>query len=1098
MGTSNATTEAADGRANAPRSRPADRCPASWEGGDGAPAEALDLLNRLDAQIEAVVLSRQHPLTGLLPASTANTVHGNYGDAWVRDCVYSIQCVWGLAMAHRRQRGPCRRAFELEQRVSQLMRGLLSAMMRQAPKVERFKRSLRPLDALHAKFDTGSGATVVPDDGWGHLQLDATALFLLQLAQLTRSGLVVVQTSHERDFVQNLVYYVARAYRVADYGIWERGDKSNHGLPERNASSIGMVKAALEALEGIDLLGPHGDGSFRLVIPQDAIVRLRRALRSLLPRESASKEADSACLSVIGYPAWAVDDTDLVERTRAKIRQTLAGPFGYKRFRRDGHQTVIEDVSRLHYEPEELAEFEHIECEWPLFLAYELLTACCEERWPEAWRWRQRLAELSVEVEGVALLPELYVVGEAFIAAERRNPGSQPRQPNNNVPLLWTQSLTWLADLLLHGLITPSDLDPIGRRQGSALGAERVLVALVPQDESIAERLAAAGLPVHRPSRGAPRVASSRELAQRMAIVGANSKLGLSGHPPVRMETMATARLYRHNGESLAFQPAVLEEDTFYLADDPLQLVDMVASELRLLRRHWRGRGQPLLLIPMAKGPFQRDPQAFLDLGRRLLEGQVEGVPVRLGTLAELASEASWVELPPQAEAACRLSPPRQTLLPAGRGHRPLTARQEQELEETSVGQLIQRLWQTTSLDEQAEVLELLGRRLGPGTQLQGPRDGGSLRLMELLEEVYRRGLEEGDWAVVRRTAGVMGLVHPQLEDALTDLLVRQKQVVVGRNYTGQSLISQPLGSKMIAAMIRRFSGEDAREWMLQQELLLAIDSLARLEPSLFSGSLTVQLGQLLLLLTSELAAEANLSPSDAFEELCGLPPHAIRRRLRAVLADVEHAQTALRRKEQLHLQGARVRWEVPNPLEELPRGGCWLQHRLRLGALQRVPRDFYPGIWDLLHHCQGIVIGDKLERRNRLESAPLLNDLTPGERNFAALVEQLLGKIEAPEYRQLCTEALLTLIAFVAANPLVRFDDDLALDVVIGHAVRVGWQQLHPLVREQDYGRHKAEAWDAFYRASPGQCRRWQLQALQQLSDAADSPAPAHQPQAA
>ncbi len=1063
--------------------------PPKEAGGSPSP-EALACLQQLDSQIEAVVLHRQHPLTGLLPASTANTVHGNYGDAWVRDCVYSIQCVWGLAIAHRRLNGPCRRAFELEQRVLLLMRGLLAAMMRQSPKVERFKRSLRPLDAIHAKFDTGSGTTVVPDEGWGHLQLDATAVFLLQLAQLTRSGLVVVQTSHERDFIQNLVYYIARAYRVADYGIWERGDKSNHGLPERNASSIGMVKAALEALENIDLLGPHGDGSWRLTIPQDAIVRLRRALRSLLPRESASKEADSACLSVIGYPAWAVDDPDLVARTRAKIRNDLGGAYGYKRFRRDGHQTVIEDVSRLHYEPEELAEFEHIECEWPLFLAYELLTACCEERWEEARRWRLRLRELSVTVDGVPLLPELYLVREEDIAAERRNPGSQPRHPNDNVPLLWTQSLTWLADLLLHGLITPADLDPIGRRHRHPLGAESVLVALVPEEGWIAERLIAARLPAWLGGKEGPRVASSRELAQRLASVGANSRLGLSGHPPVRMETMTTARLYRHNGEALAFTPAVLEEDTFYLADDPLQLVDSVASELRLLRRHWRGGGLPLLLIPIASGPFQRDPEAFLELGRTLLAGEVEGVPVRLGPLDALAAEAAWVELPPHGTAACRLLPPRQTLLPASRGQRPLTALQEQELDDTSVGDLIERLWRSSSLEEQAEVLELLGRRLGPGAQLRGPGDGSTPRLMALLEEVYRRGLDEGDWTVVRRAAGVMGLVHPQLEDALTDLLVRQKQVVVGRNYTTQSLISQPQGSKMIAAMIRRFSGEDAREWMVQQELLLAIDSLARLEPSLLSGSLTVQLGQLLLLLTSELASEANLCPSEAFEALCDLPPHAIRRRLRAVLADVEHAQTALRRKEQLHLQGARVRWEVPDPLEELPRGGCWLQHRLRLGALQRVPRDFYPGIWDLLHHCRGIVIGDKLERRNRLESGPLLNDLTPGERNFAARVEQLLGKIEAPEYRQLCTEALLTLIAFVAANPQVRFEDDLALDVVIGHAVRVGWQQRHPLVNDANYGRHKAEAWDAFYRSSPAQCRRWQLAALQQLSSDSQPPA--------
>jgi hypothetical protein len=43
-----------------------------------------------------------------------------------------------------------------------------------------------------------------------------------------------------------------------------------------------------------------------------------------------------------------------------------------------------------------------------------------------------------------------------------------------------------------------------------------------------------------------------------------------------------------------------------------------------------------------------------------------------------------------------------------------------------------------------------------------------------------------------------------------------------------------------------------------------------------------------------------------------------------------------LQRKEQLHLRG-RVRWEVPDPLAELPKGGCWLQHRTRLGALQHM-----------------------------------------------------------------------------------------------------------------------------------------------------------------
>ncbi|MBD2422271.1 phosphorylase kinase [Cyanobium sp. FACHB-13342] len=1051
------------------------------------PAQAWAVLQELDAQIDRVVLARQHPITGLLPASTAHTVHGNYGDAWVRDCVYSIQCVWGLALAHRRLRGANRRVYELEARVLQLMRGLLNAMLRQAPKVERFKHSLHRLHAIHAKFDTATGAPVVPDDGWGHLQLDATALFLLQLAQLTRSGLVVLQSSHECDFVQNLVYYVARAYRVSDYGIWERGDKGNHGQPERNASSIGLVKAALESLEGLDLFGPHGDGSCCLVIPHDAIVRLRRALRSLLPRESASKEVDSACLSVIGYPAWAVEDPQLSQRTRAKIRTELGGTYGYKRFRRDGHQTVVEDHTRLHYEREELAEFEHLECEWPLFWAYELITACCEERWEEARQWRQRLAAVSLEQEGGALLPELYLVPEEAIEAERRQPGSQRRVANPNVPLLWTQSLTWLSDLLLHGLITPDDLDPIGRRRPSPLGAEQVLVALVPGTPAITTALRAAGLPVAHDSAhpGNVQIGSSRALAQRMAQVGANPKLGLTGHPRVRMETMATARLYRQGDSQHAFLPAVLEEDTFYLADDPEQLVDTVRAEVRLLQRHWRGSGAPLLLVPVAPGAFQANPEAFLRLGRELQGGLLDGVPVQLAPLAELVDQACWVSLPPQAIPGSSPESPAPIPLRASTSQAPLSAREEQELErdDISIGELAERLWRSSSLEEQGEVLEQLVRRLGPDSRLQGPAGSQAVRLRDLLEEVYRRALAEADWNVVRRVAGSLDLVHPQLEDALTDLLVRQKQVVVGRNYTSDSRIREPQGSASIAAMIKRFSGEDGREWMLQQELLLALDGLARREPDLLNGSLTLQLGQLLLLLTGELATEADLSPIDAFEALCDQPPHAIQRRLRAVLADLEHAKAALQRKEQLHVSG-RVRWDVPDPLEELPREGCWLQHRLRLGALGRVPRDFYPGIWDLLHHCRGIVIGDKLEKRNRLDSAPLLSEKTPGEHNFAALVDHLLSKIEAPDYRQLCTETLITLIAFVGANPTVVFDDDLVLDVVIGHAVRVGWQERHPTIPPEQYGQHKADAWDAFYLSSPADCRHWQLAALRQLTE--------------
>ena len=102
---------------------------------DTSAGPALEQLKRLDEQVDRVFLARQHPITGLMPASTANTVHGNYGDAWVRDNVYSVQAIWGLALAWRRHGEHPARVYALEQSVLALMRGLLRSMMAQAAKV---------------------------------------------------------------------------------------------------------------------------------------------------------------------------------------------------------------------------------------------------------------------------------------------------------------------------------------------------------------------------------------------------------------------------------------------------------------------------------------------------------------------------------------------------------------------------------------------------------------------------------------------------------------------------------------------------------------------------------------------------------------------------------------------------------------------------------------------------------------------------------------------------------------------------------------------------------------------------------------------------
>jgi phosphorylase kinase alpha/beta subunit len=237
--------------------------------------DPYDKLDTYYQQVHDIILIRQDWVTGLLPASSAVNTHGDYTDAWVRDNVYSILAAWGLALAYRRVGEKEGRAYLLEQSVVKLMRGLLTAMMRQAVKVEKFKQSQNPQDALHAKYDTQTGNVVVGDYEWGHLQLDATSLFLLMLAQMTASGLRIVFTQDEVNFVQNLVHYISRTYRTPDYGIWERGHKINHGIAELNVSSIGMAKAALEALSGFNLFGKEGGQASIVHVISDDIARTR-------------------------------------------------------------------------------------------------------------------------------------------------------------------------------------------------------------------------------------------------------------------------------------------------------------------------------------------------------------------------------------------------------------------------------------------------------------------------------------------------------------------------------------------------------------------------------------------------------------------------------------------------------------------------------------------------------------------------------------------------------------------------------------------------------------------------------------------------------
>ncbi|MEQ2158287.1 hypothetical protein GOODEAATRI_010671 [Goodea atripinnis] len=71
-------------------------------------------------------------------------------------------------------------------------------------------------------------------------------------------------------------------------------------------------------------------------------------LCSMLPRASTSKEIDAGLLSVISFPAFAVEDADLVAITKSEIISKLQGRYGCCRFIRDGYHCPKEVLHSLY------------------------------------------------------------------------------------------------------------------------------------------------------------------------------------------------------------------------------------------------------------------------------------------------------------------------------------------------------------------------------------------------------------------------------------------------------------------------------------------------------------------------------------------------------------------------------------------------------------------------------------------------------------------------------------------------------------------------------------------------------------------------------
>uniref|UniRef100_A0A8C7KRC2 Phosphorylase b kinase regulatory subunit n=1 Tax=Oncorhynchus kisutch TaxID=8019 RepID=A0A8C7KRC2_ONCKI len=891
-------------------------------------------LDNYARMVTKTILRHQDPVTGLLPGDPENH------HAWVRDNVYGILSVWALSLAYRKNADRDEdkaKAYELEQNVVKLMRSLLQCMMRQIDKVEKFKYSKNKSDCLHAKYDSQTTATVVGDDEWGHLQVDATSIFLLFLAQMTASGLHIVYTRDEVDIIQNLMFYIEAAYKVADFGMWERGDKTNQGIPEINVSSIGMAKAALEALDGLNLFGAKGGHESVVHALADDIQRCTSILSSMLPRASTSKEVDAGVLSIISYPAFAVEDINIVNMTKEEIISKLQGRYGCCRFLRDGHKTPKEDPSRIYYESSELKLFENIECEWPLFWTYLILDGIFINSPEQVQEYRDALEAIMIkQKDGLSLVPELYSVPADKVDEEYENPHSVERVPMGKLPLMWGQSLYILGNLMADGFLAPGEIDPLNRRLSTVSKPDVVVqVSILAGTDHIKHLLMKQGIDADTLEDIHPiRVQPSRVLSHIYARLGRNQRLGLTGRPYRRIGTLGTSKFYIIRDTVFSFTPQFIDHQEFYLALDNHMILEMLRNDLSYLASRWRITGCPTVSFPISSNMLTDDHKeldpAVLAVLRKLQDGYYGGARVQTGKLSKFmntscCSQLSFMDDGEQGgDYSGHHDNSTHTRSPSGyHDNVPLTSpstdvhmylptklfrsrqpnlhlvdvdgrvwHSQMNLPRDTTGAidyqaLVQVLKQTQNLQDQADILYIFFKDKGMDwdTKLHGK--GSTVR--RLLSSLYDKAGNLKHWGLVRMISGMLRKKVEELDEACSDLLAHQKHLTVGLPpEPREKTISAPMPPDKLAKLIDVASENNLTIAILTQEIMVFLAMCIRTQPKLFSEMFRLRIGLIIQVMATELAQSLNCSGEEATECLMNMSPSELKNLLHHILSGKE------------------------------------------------------------------------------------------------------------------------------------------------------------------------------------------------------------------
>ncbi|XP_061863865.1 phosphorylase b kinase regulatory subunit beta isoform X4 [Colius striatus] len=936
---------------------------------EGSLWDKLDHYYRI---VKATLLVHQSPTTGLFPTKT----YGDNRKAKVQDNLYCAACAWALALAYRRIDDDKGRTHELEHSAIKCMRGILYCYMRQADKVQQFKQDPKPSGCLHSIFSADTGDEVFSHKEYGHLQINALSLFLLYLVEMISSGLQIIYNTDEVSFIQNLVFCVERSYRVPDFGVWERGSKYNNGSPELHSSSVGLAKAALEAINGFNLFGNQGCSWSVIFVDFDAHNRNRQTLCSLLPRESRSHNTDAALLPCLSYPAFALDDEVLFSQTLDKIIRKLKGKYGFKRFLRDGYRTALEDRTRRYYKPAEIKLFDGIECEFPLFFIFMIIDGVFKGNSAQVKEYQDLLDPLiqhTSEADKLVSPKDIDPVGRYI-----------PPEDQRNVSMRFSNQGPLENDLVVH-------------------------VALIAESQRLQVFLNTYGIKTQTPQQVEPiQIWAQKELVKAYFHLGVNDKLGLSGRPDRPIGCLGTSKIYRILGKTVVCYSIIFDLSDFYMSQDVMMLIDDIKNALQFIKQYWKMHGRPLFVVLIREDNIRGSRfNPILDMLAAFKKGVVGGVKVHVDRVQTLISGAvveqlDFLRITESEEAPIFKSLEELDLPKHSKVKRQSSTPNASELEQQpdvnindwknkSTYEILQKLNDCNCLASQALLSSILLKREGPNFIT---KEG---TVAEHIERIYRRAGSKKLWSVVRFAASLLGKLVDSLAPSITNVLVQGKQVTLGA--CGQEVvISNPLSPAVIKDIIyKKCQLQDEREAVVQQELVIHVGWIISNSPELFSGMLKIRIGWIIHAMKYELKIRAGDMPA---KDLYQMSPSEVKQLLLDIL----------------------------QPQEQ---GRGWLNRRRLDGSLNRTPAGFYDRVWQILERTpNGLIVAGKF-----LPQQPTLSDMTMYEMNFSLLVEDMLQNIDQPEYRQIIVELLMVISVILERNPELEFQDKVDLDKVVHEA---------------------------------------------------------------